>query len=78
MRKLNQIGPAIMFAGIGLMFGFGGSFSKVNILAASAAEIQPSQALTSCDLLFEFQPRMNADNAKKKKRSFNWLVRSNF
>ncbi len=47
MRKLNQIRRAIIFACIGLMFGFGaGGFSNLNNVAASESGTQPPQAPT--------------------------------
>ena len=67
MRKLNQIRRAIILAGIGLMFTFGAGGLSGHSVAGSEAGTQPPQAPNSCDSLFEFQPRMNANNADSRK-----------
>ncbi len=86
MRKLNQIRRAIVFAGIGLMFGFGaGGFSagsparqprwgaiNLNNVPASEAGTQPPQALTTTGTDYDYGLSVQQPESSARKIEGDW------
>lgn len=86
MRKLNQIRRAIIFACIGLMFGFGaGGFSagsparqprwcasNLNNVAASEAATQPPQALTRTGADHDYGLTVQQPESSPRKIEGDW------
>ncbi len=73
MRKLNQIRRAIIFACIGLMFGFGaGGFSNLNNVAASESGTQPPQALTRTGVDHDYGLSVQQPESSPSKIEGDW------